>query len=172
MKAMAEAAPHSAEGEAVRHFVEKARGYLCASYLPKIERCLEELTDEDVWWRAGDESNSIGNLLLHLDGSTRMWIVSTVGGHPNRRERQSEFDERSLIPRAELLARLRRTLAEADEVLARVDLSQMLERRRVWDEEVSVMDAIFHAVEHFSMHAGQIILLAKMRARKDLKLSE
>ncbi len=169
---MSEAAEGSGGVRAVEHFVEKARGYLSASYLPKIERSLEELTDEDVWWRAGEESISIGNLLLHLDGSTRMWIVSTVGGEPNRRERQQEFDERERIPRAELMARLRQTLAEADAVLARLDPRTMLEKRRVWDEEVTVLDAIFHAVEHFSMHAGQIILLAKMRARKDLKLSD
>lgn len=158
--------------ETARHFVEKARGYLSESYLPKLERCLAELTDEDVWWRAGAESNSIGNLLLHLDGSTRMWIVSTVGGEPNLRERQQEFDERTLLPRAELLARLRHTLAEVDEVLARVRPEEMLEKRRVWDEEVTVLDAIFHAVEHFSMHAGQIIMLAKMRAGKDLRLTD
>lgn len=155
-----------------RHFIEKARSYFSEAYLPRIERCLAELTDEDVWWRPNDESNSIGNLLLHLDGSTRMWVVTTVGGAPNLRERQQEFDERTTIPRAELLERLRRTLAEVDEVLAGVDPSAMLERRAVWDEEVTVLDAIFHAVEHFSMHAGQVITLTKMRAGKDLRLTD
>ena len=154
------------------HFVEKAREYLRESYLPKIERAVRELSDEDIWWRAGEESNSIGNLLLHLDGSARMWIVSTVGGAPNLRERQQEFDARAPISRDELLARLRQTLAEVDATLAAVDVAKLLEKRRVWDEEVTALDAIFHAVEHFSMHAGQVIMLAKMRAGKDLRLSE
>lgn len=153
-------------------FIAKARSYLGSSYLPKIESCLETLTDEDVWWRAGSESNSIGNLLLHLNGSTQMWIVSGVGRAPVRRERQQEFDERSVIPRAELIERLRATVAEADEVLAHVDTETLLERRQVGDTDLTVLEAIFHAVEHFSMHTGQIIMLAKMRTGKDLGLTD
>ncbi len=158
--------------EVAQHFMTEARRYLSSSYLPKVERCLEALSDKDVWWRAGEESNSIGNLLLHLDGSTRMWIVSVVGNAADERERQQEFDERRLISRAELLDRLKRTLAEADAVLAALRAEQLLERRQTRYDEVTVLEAIFHAVEHFSMHVGQIIVLTKMRAGKDLRLSE
>jgi uncharacterized damage-inducible protein DinB len=155
-----------------KHFVDKARSYLSSSYLPKIESCLETLTDEEVWWRANSASNSIGNLLLHLDGSTRMWIVSGVGNAPDRRERQQEFDERSMISGAELIARLKATVAEADDVLAGVESAALLERRQVRDTNLTVLEAIFHAVEHFSMHAGQIIMLTKMRTGKDLSLTD
>jgi uncharacterized damage-inducible protein DinB len=152
-------------------FVAESRAFLSSDYLPKIERCLEALSDEDVWWRASDGSNSIGNLLLHLEGSTRTWIMSVAGGSQVERDRQQEFDEREQIPRSELMARLRRTLAEADEVLARLDAEALPERRQSPWEEVTVLWAIYHAVEHFAMHAGQIIMLAKMRA-KDLRLSD
>ncbi|MDQ3687109.1 MAG: DUF1572 domain-containing protein [Acidobacteriota bacterium] len=155
-----------------QHFINEARNYLSAKYLPKIESCLESLTDEDVWQRVNSESNSIGNLLLHLNGSTRMWIMSGVGGVPDWRDRQQEFDERAMIPRAELLARLRQTVAEADGVLANVDAESLLRRRQIRGEEVTALEAIFHAVEHFSMHAGQIIMLTKMRTGKDLRLSD
>ena len=158
--------------EIAEHFISKARSYLTKSYLPKIERCLEALTDEDVWWRAGHESNSIGNLLLHIDGSTRMWIISGVGNAPNRRERQQEFDERKVIPRRELISRLRATVAEADRVMASVKSEELLERREVGEVKLTVLAAIFHAVEHFSMHTGQVIMLAKMRAGRDLSLSD
>src|ERR671937_860345 len=84
----------------------------------EVAHRLDVLTDEDVWWRAGEGSNSIGNLLLHLEGSTRGWIINVVGGSHSPRDRRREFDEREQFPRPELLARLRRTLAEADEVLA------------------------------------------------------
>ncbi|MGB8509528.1 MAG: DinB family protein [Pyrinomonadaceae bacterium] len=154
------------------HFISEARRYLSSSYLPKIERSLEALTDEDVWWRAGEESNSIGNLVLHLDGSTRMWIVSGVGGETDHRLRQQEFDERAHIPRADLLARLKTTLAEVDAVLARVNDSALLEKRRIREHDYTVLEAVFHAVEHFAMHTGQIIMLAKMRAGVDLRLSD
>jgi uncharacterized damage-inducible protein DinB len=155
-----------------QHFINEARSYLSAKYLPKIESCLESLTDEDVWRRANSESNSIGNLLLHLNGSTRMWITSGVGGAPDWRDRQQEFDERAMLPRAELLAQLKQTVAEADGVLANVDREELLRRRLIRGEEVTALEAIFHAVEHFSMHAGQIIMLTKMRTGKDLKLTD
>jgi uncharacterized damage-inducible protein DinB len=153
------------------HFIAQSRGFLSSDYLPKIERCLEVLSDEDVWWRANEGSNSIGNLLLHLEGSTRAWIVGVAGGSHSPRDRQQEFDEREQIPRAELMSRLRQTLAEADGVLGRLDVEVLLERRQARGEEVTVLLAVYHAVEHFSMHTGQIIMLSKMRSG-DLRLPD
>jgi uncharacterized damage-inducible protein DinB len=86
-------------------FIAQSRSFLSSDYLPKIERCLEVLSDEDVWWRANEGSNSIGNLLLHLEGSTRAWIAGVAGGISSARDRQQEFDEREQIPRAELMSR-------------------------------------------------------------------
>jgi len=145
-----------------KSFIEESRAFL-AEYFPKIERCVEGLTEEDVWWRPSEASNSIGNILLHLDGSTRWWLVSVITGPPSSRVRQQEFDERERIPRAELLDRLRGTLAEADAVLAGLDPETLLERRRTPRGEYTVMWAVYHAVEHFSMHTGQVLLVAKMR---------
>ena len=158
--------------DAAKLFIDESRSFLSSDYLPKIERCVEALTDEDVWWRADEGSNSIGNLLLHLEGSTRGWIINVTGGSDSPRDRAREFDEREPVPRAELIARLRRTLAEADAVLARLDSETLLERRKTQWEEVTVLWAVYHAVEHFAMHTGQIIMLAKMRAGRDLKLSD
>src|SRR6266498_1599788 len=154
-----------------KHFIAQSRGFLSSDYLPKIERCLEVLSDEDVWWRANEGSNSIGNLLLHLEGSTRAWIIGVAGGSYHARDRQQEFDERQQMPRTQLLSRLRHTLAEADSVLARLDVDVLLEQRQARGEEVTVLLAVYHAVEHFSMHTGQIIMLTKMRSG-DLRLPD
>jgi uncharacterized damage-inducible protein DinB len=150
-------------------FIAQARAYLSGDYLPKIERCLEALSDEDVWWRANPESNSIGNLLLHLAGNVRQWIVGGLGGGRDARVRQQEFDERSIIPRAELLALVRQALSDVDDTLASLDPSILLEQRRIQGNDVVVLEAIFHVVEHFSMHTGQIILLTKMLGSADLE---
>jgi len=155
--------------ETAKAFIVKARSLFNDEYLPKIERCLEELTDEQVWWRANMESNSIGNLLLHLAGNARQWIVCGIGGAVDRRVRQQEFDERSVITREELLARLKQTLAEVDDVLARLDIERILECHEIQGYDVSVLEAVFHVVEHFSMHTGQIILITKMLRSVDLK---
>lgn len=150
-------------------FIAKARSLLMEDYLPKIERCMEKLKTEDVWWRRGEESNSIGNLVLHLNGNVRQWIVSGIGGAADTRMRQSEFDERSMISASELLARLKETLEEVDGVLAGLAPATLLERRKIQGTEEIVLDAIFHVVEHFSMHTGQIILLTKMLTASDLR---
>ncbi len=151
-----------------RAFVDEARYHLLSDYLLKIERCLEQLTDEQVWWRASEESNSVGNLLLHLAGNARQWLVSGVGGAPDRRLRDREFEEREHVPAADLLSALRATLEEADGVLGGLGPAALLERRLIQGFDVTVLAAVFHVVEHFSMHTGQIILLTKMQTGRDL----
>src|SRR3954454_19505291 len=112
-------------------FLQQAREYISGDFLPKIEKSIESLSAEEVWWRANEESNSIGNLLLHLAGNARQWIVCGVGGAADKRTRQQEFDERSVVSRTELLAKLRGAIAEVDGVLASFDVSGILERRLI-----------------------------------------
>ena len=165
------------DDEIARAFFAEARRLLAEDYLPKIERCLEQLGD-DIWWRPNEASNSVGNLLLHLAGNARQWIVAGVGGAQDGRERQTEFDAGkdagaggAELPTAQaLLSRLRATLAEVDAVLARLEPASLLERRTIQGlSDVVVLNAVFHVVEHFSMHTGQIVQLTKMRAARDLR---
>ena len=99
-----------------------------------------------------------------------MWIVGGVGGRLFERNRQQEFDERAHIPASELLRRLRAAMAQADEVLGSVTDADLLSRRQIQSYDVTVLEAIYHVVEHFAMHTGQIILLSKARTGDDLKL--
>jgi uncharacterized damage-inducible protein DinB len=151
-------------------FLDKSRSLLVSDYLPKIERCHDRLSDEDIWWRPNDASNSIGNLILHLCGNVTMWIIGGVGNRPFERDRQQEFDERTHLPAAELRRRLHTVLQQAEGVMAAVDDSALLEKRTIQDYEVTVLEAIYHVVEHFGMHTGQIILLSKARTGQDLRL--
>lgn len=153
-------------------FIDLSRRYLRDDYLPKIERCLEQLSDEEVWWRPNEASNSIGNLLLHLSGNIRQWIVSGAGGAPDVRRRQEEFDASEVVPAAVLLARLKETLREVDEVLARLDPAVLGERRVIQGHERTVMEAVYHGVEHFGMHTGQILYVTKLFRASDLRFYE
>jgi uncharacterized damage-inducible protein DinB len=155
-------------GDAV---IADARTLLRVDFLPKLERCIESLSEDDVWWRANDASNSIGNLILHLDGSTHMWIVGVAAGRPVTRDRAAEFAERGPIAKRALMDKLRATLAEVDATLESLDPNTLLEVRKSSREEVTALWAILHAVEHFSMHTGQIILLTKMRSKAPPHLS-
>ena len=150
-------------------FITRASAFLLGDYLPKIERCLEKLTDEQIWWRANEESNSIGNLILHLCGNARQWIICGVGAQPDNRNRDAEFARRDPIPRAELLTLLRSTLSEIQSTLETLDPSLLLERRKIQGHDVDILEAIFHVTEHFSMHAGQIFLLTKLLTGTDLR---
>jgi uncharacterized damage-inducible protein DinB len=143
-------------------FIDQSRKLLTDSYLPRIEQAVAGLSTENVWWRPNAGSNSIGNLILHLDGNIRQWIVSGLGGEPDVRERNGEFAATGGHSASELASQLRATVEAADRVLARQDPSTLPEPRRIQSYDVTVMQAIYSVVEHFSMHTGQIILLAKV----------
>ena len=152
-----------------RAFIARASEFLLSDYLPKIERCLEKLTDEQIWWRANEESNSIGNLILHLCGNARQWIICGVGVQPDNRDRDSEFAQRDVIARDELMSLLRSTLSEVQHTLQTLDPTVLLEHRKIQGYDVELLYAIFHVTEHFSMHTGQIIMLTKMLTTTDLR---
>ncbi len=154
-----------------QYFLDQARWYFTSYYLPRVERCLEQLTDEDVWQRANEASNSVGNLILHLSGNVQQWIIGGVGNLPYERDREHEFGERGNFTREDLLARLKATLAKADQVLANVDPNKLLERKEIQGNDVTVMQAILRIVQHFGLHTGQIMLLTKQYTGEDLKLS-
>jgi hypothetical protein len=153
-----------------RAFLYKSRQLLIVDYVPKIEQSLDAVAEADVWWRPNEASNSIGNLILHLCGNVTMWILGGVGRQPFERDRQREFDERRAIAVGELRSRLSATVGQADEVIRAVTDADLLSLRRIQGYDVNVLEAIYHVVEHFGMHTGQIILLAKARAGRDLNL--
>ncbi|MBL8149590.1 MAG: DUF1572 family protein [Blastocatellia bacterium] len=153
-------------------FVEESRKFLTQDFLPKIEKCVESLTDQDVWWRPNEASNSIGNLILHLSGNVRQWIVSGIGKELDQRVRQQEFDERHQIPKDELLSKLKKAVLDADVVLSKLSAEKLLDKELIQGREVTILYAVYHVVEHFSMHTGQIILITKTRTEKDLAFYE
>jgi len=152
-----------------QEFIARARYHLTDDFLPKIERCLECLSDDQVWWRPNEQSNSIGNLVLHLCGNARQWIVCGVGGAADARDRDAEFAQRDVVARAELQALLKNTLSAVDDTLGAYESKRLLERRTIQGSDVSALEAILHVVEHFSMHTGQILMLTKMVTNSDLE---
>src|SRR6267142_5823453 len=112
-----------------QQFISDSRAFLAQDYMPKIERCMAQLTEEQVWSRSNDASNSIGNLLLHLAGSSRYWAVEVIGGKPIGRVRQREFDQREPVSGEQLMADLRAAVNEVDRRLAEIPASVLLELR-------------------------------------------
>lgn len=152
-----------------KEFIAAARQHLVVEYLPKITRCVGELKEEDFWWRASEVENSVGNLLLHLSGNLRQWILSGIGGAPDSRVRQEEFDARGGRSKADVLELFTATVREVDEVLAGFDAARLTEVRHFQQWDHSCLYAISHVVEHVAQHMGQIIFITKLRNTADLK---
>ncbi len=133
------------------------------SALKKIEHCLEQLSDADLRWRQLPSQNSIQNIILHLCGNLRQWILHGVGGEPDVRNRPREFADRTNRPKAELLAMLCGTIAKCDCVLADFPPERLLERRRIQGFDTSVLAAILDTVSHFVGHQHQIVYITRLR---------
>jgi uncharacterized damage-inducible protein DinB len=134
----------------------------------RIQDCLARLTPEQVWMRGSENENAIGNLVLHLSGNVRQWIGSGVAGLPDHRQRDTEFDARGGMALADLSELVKTRTTEAAGIIRATPASRLSERITSQGYDVSVLEAIAHVVEHYSMHTGQIILLTKMLTGADL----
>jgi uncharacterized damage-inducible protein DinB len=134
----------------------------------RIETCIRKLTEEQIWTRRHENENAIGNLVLHLCGNVRQWIIAGVGGAADQRDRDAEFARREPLPAEELRSRLQQTLEEADRVLERLGPADLLSKRKIQVYEVTVLHAIYHVTVHFSEHTGQIIWATKGLTGEDL----
>ncbi len=152
--------------------IAQAKHVLRQVYLPRITTCLEQLSPEQIWWRPNEASNSVGNLVLHLTGNVRQWIISGLGGTPDVRQRDLEFSERGPVPRRVLVSRLDKTVKEACDVLGKLSPEDMARVHTIQKYRVTGVEAAFHVAEHFSHHAGQIILLTKMVTGRDLEFTQ
>lgn len=133
--------------------------------------CLQQLSEEEIWWRPNSASNSAGNLALHLCGNVRQWIIAGLGGADFKRERDREFAERGTIPRRALVTQLRRTVRDASRVIARLSDESLSRKFEIQGYHVTGLDAAFHVAEHFGYHTGQIIYITKLKRAQDLRFT-
>jgi len=139
-----------------------------AQLTARIQDCLDRLSQEQIWARSGENSNSVGNLVLHLCGNVRQWIISGVGGAPDIRRRAEEFAARGGPTGSELAARLRATLQEALAVIDGLTAERLAERVVIQNYDVTKLEAVLHVLEHFAQHTGQIIFVTKAATGADL----
>ena len=134
----------------------------------RIEACFGRLTEEQIWARGSENENAMGNLALHLAGNVRQWIISSLGGAPDVRRRDEEFAARGGRASQDLLAHLKSTVEEAAGVIASLDTEKLTREYTIQKYRVSGLTALYHVVEHFAQHTGQIIFATKMLTGEDL----
>jgi hypothetical protein len=154
--------------ELAQAFLAFSRHRLLERYWPRLKTCVEPLTESQVWWRPNPASNSIGNLILHLNGNVTQWLIAAFNRDEDLRDRPSEFSTESGISAATLLDRLGATMAEAAKVLDRLTVEELLAPFEIQGYHVRGLDAVYQSVEHFGMHYGQIAYITKTLNGKDL----
>jgi uncharacterized damage-inducible protein DinB len=136
----------------------------------RIAVCLGKLTDDRIWARGHENENAVGNLVLHLCGNVRQWIMHGLGGQPDVRVRDREFSASGGQSAAELTAQVRATVAEATAILSSLKAEQLTRTYEIQKRTVSGVEAVMAVVEHFAQHTGQIIYATKNLTGEDLGL--
>jgi uncharacterized damage-inducible protein DinB len=147
----------------------RAAAHFIAWNRERIERCLDELSEEEVWQRPNGNSNSVGNQILHLCGNIRQWVGSGLGGAPDDRHREAEFSTTAGVTKVQLMHRLAVEVDEALRTLESQTASSLVGERPV---QAYVHDGaliVMHVVEHMSYHTGQIVFWTKLLRDKDLR---
>lgn len=133
----------------------------------RLQTCLDALSDEQIWLRMSDMSNAPGNIVLHLCGNVRQWIIAGLGGKPDIRVRDREFSTRSGLTREELKERLNGIVTEAAAIIRALPPQSLAGPVTIQGHDLEVYQAVYHVVEHFSGHTGQMIFVAKALTQKD-----
>lgn len=147
--------------------IAETRRRLIGEGVPRIKKCLAELSETEIWHRPNEQSNSVGNLVLHLCGNVRQWVLTGLGKQPDTRQRQAEFDEKGPVPTEELIHRLENVMIEVEKVLDDLTASQLLQTVNVQGFSETGVSVLVHVVEHFSYHVGQITYFTKWKKNMD-----
>jgi len=151
-----------------RLFLDFSRRKLLEQYWPRLRTCVEPLASEQVWSRPNAVSNSIGNLVLHLNGNVRQWLVASFNRLEDNRNRPAEFNETSQLPTAELLEKLGATMQNSAQVLTRLTHADLVAPYDIQGYHVTGLEAVYQVVEHFGLHYGQIVYITKALSGADL----
>jgi uncharacterized damage-inducible protein DinB len=152
----------------VTTFLRATREMLLQQSWPRLRTCVESLTDEQIWWRPNPSSNSIGNLVLHLNGNVTQWIIGSFTRAGDHRNRPAEFSRTEGISREELVQTLAATMERVSDVLAHVTEADLLAPYDIQGYHTTGLEAIYHVAEHFALHYGQIAYITKMLSDRDL----
>ena len=135
--------------------------------MARIHRCLDELNDEEIWYRPNENTVSVGNLLLHLNGNVRQWILSGIGDQPDKRERDSEFLAEKAMSGNDLYIMLENTMDDIVPVLDNIKSEDLIKSKNIQGFTETVISILVHVTEHFSYHVGQITYFVKTRKNID-----
>lgn len=149
--------------------ITEVKRRIISESVPRIKKCLAQLSEDEIWHRPNENVVSVGNLVLHLGGNLRQWVLSSLGGQPDHRQRDREFDETEPVPTAELVRSMDSLMREVEEVLDQLTPQDLVTVRPVQGYQETGLAILMHVTEHFSYHTGQITYYVKTRKNVDLQ---
>jgi len=159
---------HAVEENVTALFLEFSRRKLLEHYWPRLKASVEVMGEEQIWWRPNEACNSVGNLILHLNGNVRQWLIDSFEGREDKRDRPAEFAAEGGLTAEALLERLGATMGEARQMLERLTEAELVAAYDIQGYRVSGLEAVYQVVEHFGLHYGQISYIAKSLSGRDL----
>lgn len=153
-----------------KHFLEQTNERIHNAY-ERIINCLDQLEEEHIWYRPDSDVNSIGIIINHLCGNLRQWIVSGIGGLQDIRNRPLEFDDSTKLSKHELINKFKKIINNCKKTIDNFNPGNLLEKRRIQGFDENALSAIYGAVTHLELHAGQITYITRIILKSNYKLS-
>jgi len=153
-------------------FLKSIRVHLLEENWPRLKKCILLCDESLLWHKPNENTNSIGNLVLHLQGNLTQWVLHSIGGAPDRRIRSKEFEIESKKPKEQILSDFEMLMVSIDQLLRNIEPDKLLEQRKVQGFDTTVTGILIHVTEHFSYHLGQISFILKQAKNIDLKYYE
>lgn len=141
--------------------------YRFSENTPRVIKCLEHLSETEIWYSPNESSNSAGTLVLHLCGNITQYIISGLGGEPDKRERDKEFTEKGKLSKEQLKEKLRAVTEKSVELMRKLKYDKLIKFYSIQGSKISGIAALIHVTEHYSYHTGQITLLTKLQKNTD-----
>ena len=143
-------------------FIDQVNQKIGHEFIGKIKYCLSLLTEEEVWYQPNSHCNSVGVMILHLNGNVRQWVLSGACGLADHRDRPAEFYPESQVNKNELIKMMDALANDLDHHLPQIKPENLIACKDVQCYNETVLAMLMHATEHFSYHTGQIIYLTKL----------
>lgn len=156
------------ENSILQEFKTEIEKRLIEESIPRLIKCLNQLTVEEIWFRPNANTVSVGNLCLHLCGNVRQWLIAGLGGSADTRNRPLEFSTTGPLPTESLIEDLQKLSTEILKTLEKITAPDLLKKRPVQIYEESGLSILVHVTEHFSYHVGQVTYYVKSRKDVDM----
>jgi uncharacterized damage-inducible protein DinB len=151
----------------LREFIQQSV-YRINENTKRVIKCLQDIDEPEIWQRPNENSNSIGNIILHLCGNIRQYAISSLSKREDIRVRDEEFSAKDGFNKKDLIAKLKKTVAEAVNIIESLDEPGLIKIYSVQGFNLSGIGIIIHVTEHYSYHTGQIAFWVKLLKNKDL----